>query len=99
MSDPESKTDFRIDGELHDDPNITLWRYTSLAKFLNLVSESALYFQRMDRFGDPYEGQVSSPSLERLEGLYKTIAESTELFDANLELIEELRKTTYLTAP
>lgn len=96
MRGTEYVANFRIDGELYDDPNITLWRYTSLPKFLNLVSKSALYFQRMDLFGDPYEGQVSKPTLERLEDMYKTIAESTELFDSNLELIEALRETTYL---
>lgn len=86
----------RIDEPLYQDRSITLWRYTSLPKFVNLLAESSLFCLRMDLFDDPYEGQLSKPSHDRLAETYETIAEEMELFESNIALIEELRKTTFL---
>lgn len=33
-----------------------LWRYMSLLKFVDLLQRSCLWFTRLDRFQDPYEG-------------------------------------------
>jgi len=37
-------------------PEQKLWRYMDLAKFLSLLEERALYFARVDKLGDPFEG-------------------------------------------
>lgn len=95
MSD-EIDIPFRIDEPLNQDRSTTLWRYTSLPKFVNLLSESSLFCLRMDLYGDPYEGQLSEPSHERLAEMYKTIADDMGLFESNIALIKELRETTFL---
>lgn len=87
---------FRIDEPLDQNRSTPLWRYTSLPKFVNLLAESSLFCLRMDLFSDPYEGQLSKPSHERLAETYETIAEHMGLFESNIALIEELRKTTFL---
>ena len=38
------------------EPSTTLWRYMDLAKFLQLLDRSALFFSRADKFEDPFEG-------------------------------------------
>lgn len=34
-----------------------LWKYLDLAKFLSLITTSSLYFNRLDKFDDPWEGR------------------------------------------
>jgi hypothetical protein len=37
-------------------PSQKLWRYIDLAKFMSLLEDRALYFARVDKLGDPFEG-------------------------------------------
>ena len=39
--------------------NATLWRYMDFTKFVSLLDRQALFFSRIDKLGDPFEG--SSP--------------------------------------
>ena len=48
------------------DPNISIWRYMDLAKFLSLISSKSLFFARSDKLGDPFEGSLTGKSLEAL---------------------------------
>jgi hypothetical protein len=41
------------------DPDVKIWRYMSLAKFLWMLQRDALYFSRSDLMGDPFEGHYS----------------------------------------
>lgn len=43
-----------------------LWRYMNLEKFVSLAQTSALFFCRIDRLGDPYEGMVPFGTAEAL---------------------------------
>ena len=38
--------------------DLRLWRYISLAKLLSLMQENCLYFTKLGRFRDPYEGMA-----------------------------------------
>ncbi|MCI0708028.1 MAG: hypothetical protein L0Y80_11160 [Ignavibacteriae bacterium] len=46
------------------DPHQQVWRYLNLAKFLHLIQTSKLYFARVDRLGDPFEGSISQLTKE-----------------------------------
>ena len=35
-----------------------LWRYMDLTKFVSLLKEEALFFARIDKLGDPFEGSL-----------------------------------------
>jgi hypothetical protein len=35
-----------------------VWHYMTLAKFIELLDEEALFFCRLDRLGDEYEGTL-----------------------------------------
>jgi len=38
------------------DENAKIWRYMDFTKFLSLLDKSALFFTRVDKLGDPFEG-------------------------------------------
>jgi hypothetical protein len=40
------------------DAAIPVWRYLTLAKFISVLTEKALYFSRADLLGDPFEGTI-----------------------------------------
>jgi hypothetical protein len=40
-------------------PNVSIWRYMDLTKFLWMLQEKALFFTRSDFLGDPYEGHYT----------------------------------------
>lgn len=42
------------------DPNIRVWHYMDLFKFLSLLDSSALYFARLDTLDDPFEGEMTA---------------------------------------
>lgn len=53
-----------------NNPNIKIWRYMDFAKYVSLLDTGALFFPRSDKLEDPYEGTVSSASLEELEARF-----------------------------
>lgn len=85
-----------IDRSLSEDQSATIWRYTSLPKFINLITEGSLFCLLSSKFEDPKEGHLSDPTREQLRENYEDLSGGTELFEMNIELIEELRKVTYL---
>jgi hypothetical protein len=42
-----------------DNPDVKIWRYMNLAKFLWMLQHAALYFSRSDHLGDPFEGHYT----------------------------------------
>jgi hypothetical protein len=38
------------------EPDTVLWRYMDFSKFLAMLKERSLYFARVDKLGDPFEG-------------------------------------------
>lgn len=55
------------------DPNTKIWRYMDLTKFLDLILNKSIYFRRVDKFEDPYEGYISSVYKEELRNQYDDI--------------------------
>lgn len=46
------------------DENLKLWRYMDLSKYLDLIQSRTLYFSRIDRLGDPFEGSSTTATAE-----------------------------------
>lgn len=40
-------------------PDSTIWRYMDFAKYIALLKSSALYFARLDKMEDPFEGTIT----------------------------------------
>ena len=43
-----------------------IWRYMDFAKFVSFLSKRSLYFCRVDKLGDPFEGTLSERDYELL---------------------------------
>ncbi len=43
-----------------------IWRYLDIAKFIHLLNSSSLFFTRLTRFSDPYEGHMTKGTLNEL---------------------------------
>lgn len=43
-----------------------LWRYLDLAKLLSLLEDDALFFTRIPHLGDPFEGHLTRPMVEKI---------------------------------
>lgn len=49
------------------DPDIVVWKYLDLSKFLDLLLCKQLFMARSDKFEDQYEGTFSEPTFEELK--------------------------------
>lgn len=52
-----------------EDPNIRVWHYMDLFKFLWMLDSSALYFARLDTLDDPFEGEYTARDYREHSGL------------------------------
>lgn len=50
--------------ELYD-KNAKIWRFMDFTKFVSLLKEESLYFSRVDKFNDPFEGSITLKDYER----------------------------------
>jgi hypothetical protein len=50
-----------------DDVNVPIWRYMEFAKFVAMLEYSGVFFSRINRLGDPYEGALSTPTAQMIE--------------------------------
>lgn len=57
---PEDHPSFKIP----TNRNIPIWRYMDLSKFISLLSSSALFFCRIEKLGDPFEGRTTKVNRE-----------------------------------
>lgn len=60
-------TDECINHPAFPQPNrqdLKVWRYTSLSKFLSLLTTSKLYLTRLDQLNDPHEGSLPKTMIE-----------------------------------
>lgn len=48
----------------------TIWRYMSMSKFLNFITEESLFFCRADKFPDPYEGRYGNFNIRNRHKIY-----------------------------
>jgi hypothetical protein len=71
-----------------DDPSIYIWRYIDLPKYISLLHDKALYFCRVDKLVDQFEGSLPRPNIlaRRANSYFKTIVQSS---DGRVETAEE----------
>ncbi|WP_156105934.1 hypothetical protein [Comamonas aquatica] len=58
-------------------PDIWIWRYMDIAKYISFIKDRSLYFTRLDQFDDPYEGRPDNIILDHIHEM--------EFFDENGE--------------
>ena len=52
-------------------PDAMLWRYMSFTRFVSLLASRALFFARVDKLGDPFEGSLSQVNIDLRPEIYK----------------------------
>lgn len=63
------------------EPEVSLWRYTDLGKFVWTLSRCSLYLSRGDLLGDNFEGSVPRRDHERMVDL---VVDAPEVKKLNL---------------
>lgn len=59
-------------------PDAQLWRYFDFTKFVSLLDRSALFFSRVDKLGDPFEGSLSKINLVMPTGTFKDFSREVQ---------------------
>lgn len=80
--------------EAPTNPDISIWRYMDLAKFLSLLEDEALFFARSDMMSDKFEGSTTRKSLEFSRGYLGP--EFDELQRTLSVVRQNLKEHTYL---
>lgn len=52
------------------EPGAQIWRYMDFTKFVSMLDSRALFFSRLDKLGDRFEGTVSEPTLDAIRASY-----------------------------
>jgi hypothetical protein len=54
-------------------PEAKIWRFMSLAELVSLLSKQALFFTRVDKPDDPFEGSLPKAVVAQLEKGFDTL--------------------------
>jgi len=54
-----------------EDPDVKIWRYLSLPKFISMIHSESIFFARADKFEDKFEGSYSHANVELRPQIYK----------------------------
>jgi hypothetical protein len=66
-----------------------VWRYSNLAKLLDVLDKKSLYFARPDTFGDPYEGTVPKANREQAREVYRPQFKTDEDFNTHFQKMRQ----------
>ncbi|TOY95090.1 hypothetical protein [Vibrio fluvialis] len=64
-----------------------IWRYMDFTKFMHLLTTKSLWFNRSDKFEDPFEGKYPLKNLQQMRGQEWAVME---------HLIDHMRQFTYI---
>ena len=84
---------YRVNDQLKAPPaDAVLWRYMSFTKFVSLLTKEALFFARVDKLEDPFEGSLSPINIELRPHMYDGKPKDQQLLVG--EFIRSLRRLT-----
>lgn len=75
--------------------NAIIWRYIDFTKLLSLLHKDSLYFTRVDKFEDPFEGSLSKASVRLRTNKYKGTKPPNEITTLS-EFYRTFVKLTYV---
>lgn len=78
------------------DSTVTLWRYLSIKKYLDLLVSNSLYFCRIDKFQDQYEGTPNSYTSELIENSFEEFPNAEEMRGQWKVILRHLRKISFV---
>ena len=78
-----------------EDPNQIIWRFIDFAKFVDLISSNELFFLRLDRFDDQFEGSHTLPTVENRTAYFKHMVEIGEMTTEGAEKTKKILTKHY----
>ena len=75
--------------------NVTIWRYIDFTKLISLLFKESLYFTRVDKFEDPFEGSLSKANVKLRSSNFKGILPHYEITTLS-EFYKTFVKLTYV---
>lgn len=69
----------------YPEENYKIVKYLDITKFLSLIQTESIFFCRLDKFEDKFEGTLPITSLKYLEGWYRQMYHSGQLHSNNIE--------------
>ncbi len=73
-----------------------IWRYIDFTKFVSLLDKKALYFTRIDKLSDPFEGTTSRENIRLRPRIYEEIIEKFKDFPSKISIFNEKTRKFYL---
>jgi hypothetical protein len=56
-------------------PHLKIWRYVDTLRLLSLLETRSLFFPRADKLGDPHEGALGTPNVQKFRQRLTGLAE------------------------
>lgn len=60
-----------------NDENVKIWRWMDFTKFISLLDNSSLFFSRVDKLDDPFEGSYPKTNIEYRVRKFKQLIETS----------------------
>lgn len=79
--------------------DIKIWRYMDFTKFVSMLEEVGLFFTRLDRLGDPFEGSSPRADIAHRKKFWEGLADPAQVRGAQETLSQVLkwrRQWTYV---
>ena len=73
--------------------NYKIVRYLDIVKFLSILQSESIFFCRIDKLEDKFEGKSPKPNIKRQEAFYRELYELGELKSENIE--ESIKKEVF----
>lgn len=71
--------------------DVKIWRYMDFAKFVSMLEEAGLFFARLDRLGDPFEGSSTRAEVARRREWWKGLGNPQQVRRAQ-EIVPQVLK-------
>jgi len=68
----------------------TLWRYIDFTKFMSMLEKKAVFFSRVDKLGDPFEGSFPKENVEIVRSSFNEPF-LADLYKDHMAFIEKIR--------
>lgn len=75
--------------ETPENKDAKIWRYMDFAKFLSLLERESLYFARVDKLNDPFEGSYSKYNISTRPNVYNIEKEQLQMISKHAKKIRE----------
>jgi hypothetical protein len=76
-------------------PQLRVWRYMDIAKFVWLLTEKRLFMSRLDKLADPYEGSLTAKTIEGIDQFLRQHG-STDGWAEMSQVYRENQNTTFV---